>query len=71
MIVVSAFGMVINVTFSHLKVPPRSSKKLKKKHNTLNDVVLTNSYKLGFSFDLGYVKVQFNLLSLDFVLFYP
>jgi hypothetical protein len=37
----------------------------------LNDVVLSNSYRSGFAFDLGSAKVQSNPLSSDFVLFYP
>jgi hypothetical protein len=56
----------------HLKVPPRSAKKLKKKkHSTLKDSILTNSYRLGFFFYIGSAKVQFNALSSDFIPFYP
>lgn len=39
--------------------PLFSQKLKKKKYSTLNGAVLTNSYILGFSFDLEYVKVQF------------
>jgi hypothetical protein len=52
--------------FIRLKVPPWSTKKLKKeKHNTLNDVVLTNSYILGFFF-LLFGICQFSIWSLVF-----
>jgi len=59
MVVVAAFGVVGNIIFIRLKVLSQSGKKLKKmkkkkkkkkkkKHSTLNDTVLTNSYRLGF-----------------------
>jgi hypothetical protein len=70
MVIGATFGVVRNVIFIHLKVPTRSTKKLKKKkkHNTLNDAVLTNSYIL-VRFDLGFVNFQFDPYSSDFVLF--
>jgi hypothetical protein len=52
MVVVAAFGVVGNIIFIRLKVLSQSGKKLKKmkkkKHSTLNDTVLTNSYRLWF-----------------------
>jgi hypothetical protein len=62
MVVVAAFGVVGNITFSRLKVPFRSAKKLKKKkkHSTFSDTFLTNSYKLGFS--LIWDQPMFNLI---------
>jgi hypothetical protein len=68
-VVVAAFGVVGNVTFIRLKVLPQSAKKLKKKHSTLNDTVLTNSYRLGF-FYLGFVNFQFDPYSSNFIIFY-
>jgi hypothetical protein len=67
MVMVATLGVDGNITFIRFKNAHLINQKLMKKmHNTLNDTVLTNSYKLRFS-DLGSSNFQFNSYSFDFV----
>jgi hypothetical protein len=66
MVVVAASKMIRNATFTHLKVPARSTKTVKEEcAQQLNDIVLAKPYKLGFS-NFGSDKLQLNPYSSRF-----